>query len=404
MSGTVLHVFDHSFPINDGYAFRSAEIVGFERRNGWRTVHVTSAKQGASALAQETVDGLSFSRTPPPDGWLARQPVFDQWAVVTSLRRRLDDVIAAERPDVLHAHSPALNGLAALAAARRHGLPLVYEVRAFWEDAAVDKGACREGDLRYRVTRAMETWVLRRADRVTCICEGLRGDILARGIAPGRVTVVPNAVDIGHFGFDIARDDALAARFGLPHERTLGFIGSFFAFEGLQVLIDAMPIILRSEPQARLLLVGSGVQDAALREQARRLGLEREVVFAGRVAHADVQRYYGLVDVFVYPRIPMRITELVTPLKPLEAMAQGRLVVASDVGGHREMVEDGRTGLLFRAGDPESLAQACVRMLRERDRWADYRRAARAYVETERDWGVISRRYDAVYRQALEGR
>jgi glycosyltransferase involved in cell wall biosynthesis len=154
----------------------------------------------------------------------------------------------------------------------------------------------------------------------------------------------------------------------------------------------------------KLLLLGGGPQEQALREQVRGLRLEQQVVFAGRVPHPQVQRHYDLMDVLVYPRRSMRLTELVTPLKPLEAMAQGRLVAASDVGGHRELIRPGETGYLFPAGDPGQLAFALADVLAQRDAWARVRAAARRFVEQERTWPLSVRNYVRVYRAALAGR
>ncbi|MBS0602141.1 MAG: glycosyltransferase, partial [Proteobacteria bacterium] len=260
----ILHVLDHSIPLHSGYTFRTRAILREQRRLGWSTGHVTGSKQVSPASPyagpEENVDGLHFYRTPSDLRRRAGWPLFDQWAVVTGLSARLDEVIEDFRPDVLHAHSPVLNGLAALSAARRHGLPLVYEVRAFWEDAAVDHGTTREGSLRYRATRALETFVLERADAVTTICHGLRRDILGRGVPADRVTVIPNAVDVGQFGPGGQPDPALLARHGLAGKRVLGFIGSFYAYEGLDLLLDALPQIRAQAPDVQLLLVGGGPQ------------------------------------------------------------------------------------------------------------------------------------------------
>jgi glycogen synthase len=276
---------------------------------------------------------------------------------------------------------------------------VVYEVRAFWEDAAVDHGTSREGGPRYRATRAMETYVFRHADAITTICEGLRGDIIGRGIPAERVTVIPNAVDIEQFRQGGEPDPELRTRLGLDDARVIGFIGSFYAYEGLSLLLDALPRILEKAPDARVLLVGGGFQDAALRQQAQKLGIADKVVFTGRVPHAEVTRYYDLVDLLVYPRLSMRLTDLVTPLKPLEAMAQGRLLLASDVGGHRELIEDGRTGALFRAGDSGALAERALDILGHPERWPAIRAAGRQFVETERNWAVSVGRYADVYRR-----
>lgn len=405
----ILHIFDHSIPLHSGYTFRSRAILREQRALGWETEHLTGAKhaqelarQGKTAPAEEEVDGLHFFRAPAPRGILAGLPVLDQMAVVNGLAARLAEIIPRVRPDVLHAHSPALNGLAALRAAKRFGLPVVYEVRAFWEDAAVDHGTCKEGDLRYRATRALETHVLKRADAVTCICEGLRGDIAARGVPAEKITVIPNAVDIEHFQTGGAADMDLVQKLGLDGKLVLGFIGSFYAYEGLSLLLDALPRLLAQLPQTRVLLVGGGKEEPALKRQAQALGVVDKVIFTGRVPHGEVQRYYDLVDMLVYPRLAMRLTDLVTPLKPLEAMAQGRLVVASDVGGHRELIRDGETGCLFRAGDAQHLADTVVQLLASRPLWPALRAAARHYVERERNWRVSVARYQQVY-QGLAG-
>jgi len=399
----ILHVFDHSIPLHSGYTFRSRAILEHQRRLGWQTAHVTSAKHRGSGVAEETVDGLHFYRTPPARGLVAKLPVLNQWAVVRGLARRLDEVIRRERPQILHAHSPSLNGLAALDAGRKHGLPVVYECRAFWEDAAVDHGTSREGGLRYRLTRALESRVFRQADAVTTICEGLKGDIVARGIPEEKVTVIPNAVDLSRFTHTGKPDAELARKLGLKDKVVLGFLGSFYAYEGLSLLIEALPEILRAVPAARVLLVGGGPQEAALKAQVEALDLQHHVVFTGRVPHEEVAEYYRLVDILVYPRLHMRLTDLVTPLKPLEAMAQGKLVLASDVGGHRELIRDGHNGMLFEAGNAASLADKVIELVRNDDSWGLIRRRGRLFVEEERNWPNSVKNYQEVYARVLEG-
>jgi PEP-CTERM/exosortase A-associated glycosyltransferase len=394
--------------LHSGYTFRSRAILREQRKLGWETAHVTGAKHAAELAAQEKeqpleeeVEGLYFYRTPLPSGALSRLPVIDQIAMIDALAKRLAQVVPSVKPDILHAHSPALNGVAALHAAKKFDIPLVYEVRAFWEDAAVDHGSCREGDLRYRATRALESYVLRRADAVTCICEGLRGDIAARGIPSEKITVIPNAVDIEHFHYGAKPDEELKRGLGLSGRQVLGFIGSFYAYEGLSLLLDALPKLLDARPDIRVLLVGGGYEELRLRQQAQSLGVDDKIVFTGRVPHEQVQRYYDLVDVLVYPRLSMRLTDLVTPLKPLEAMAQGRLIVASDVGGHRELICDGETGCLFRAGDAGHLADTVLQLLAAHQRWSALRAAARSFVEKERNWRGSVARYRQVYTPLL---
>jgi PEP-CTERM/exosortase A-associated glycosyltransferase len=397
MTPRILHILDHSIPLHSGYTFRTLSILREQRKLGWETFHLTSPKHVGCTVDEEDVDGWRFYRTLAATGLATKLPALGEVMLMQRLEERLVEVARQVRPDILHAHSPVLNAIPALCAGRRLGLPVVYEIRAFWEDAAVDHGTTSEGSLRYRMTRGLETWALRRVDRITTICEGLRADIVARGIAPGKVTVIPNAVDIESFDLGGKPDEALKTRLGLSSCTLIGFIGSFYAYEGLDLLLDALPRILARLPDVRLLLVGGGPQDAALKEQARRLGISDKVVFTGRVPHQEVQRYYDLIDVLAYPRHSMRLTELVTPLKPLEAMAQGRVFVASDVGGHKELIRDGETGVLFRAGDVESLAETIMNLLSRREHWPELRQAGRRYVVEERNWARSVANYRQVY-------
>ena len=393
----ILHIFDHTLPLHSGYTFRSAAILAAQRARGWETFHLSSPRQRQHAPPVETVDGFDFLRSPPVPTWLARVPILAQGADMRLLHRRLEEVVRTVRPDILHAHSPVLNVLPCLAVGARHRIPVVYEIRAFWEDAAVDHGSTREGSARYRASRALETWAARRADAVTCICAGLQQDLVARGVDARRITVIPNAVSSGEFPFSPAPDAALRAELKLPAGEVLGFIGSFYAYEGLDLLLSALPVLLKRRPALTVVLVGGGPEEARLRAQAEALGVMHAVRFVGRVPHAEVQRYYSVIDVLVYPRHRMRLTELVTPLKPLEAMAQGSLFVASDVGGHRELIKDGETGVLFAAGQPEALTQAVLGLLDRQAAWPALRDAGRRFVEQERTWVRSVARYAPIY-------
>ena len=405
MSLRILHVLDHSLPLHSGYTFRTLSILREQRKLGWETFHLTSPKQsGGDRLGktlEEDVDQWHFFRTPPSANALGGLPVLGEVLLMRQLEKRLLAVAQEVRPDILHAHSPVLNAIPTLQVGRRLNIPVVYEVRAFWEDAAVDHGTTSEGSPRYRLTKTLETAALKRAAHVTTICEGLRSDIVSRGIPADKVTVIPNAVDIESFDVNGRPDEELKVQLGLGGCTVIGFIGSFYAYEGLDLLLEAFPLILYRLPDVRLLLVGGGPQEEALKEQARRLNVEDKVVFTGRVPHEDVQRYYDLVDVLAYPRHSMRLTELVTPLKPLEAMAQGCLLVASDVGGHRELIRDGETGMLFHAGSATSLAETVMKLLVKRDYWMDMRTAGREFVEKERSWQNSVARYIDLYGKLL---
>ncbi|WP_204992394.1 MULTISPECIES: TIGR04063 family PEP-CTERM/XrtA system glycosyltransferase [unclassified Sphingopyxis] len=395
----ILHVLDHSLPAHSGYTFRTRALMKAQAAKGWDVAGVTGIRHPLPGPAVETVDGLTFFRTPPIKP--APSPL-REWREIGALAARTEALVAEWKPDLLHAHSPVMDGLAALRVGKRLGIPVIYEIRAFWEDAAVGNGTGREGSARYWLTRQLETYAVKSADAVAVICEGLRGDLIARGTDPAKIIVSPNGVDLDLFGSPPSRDDALAVELGLGADDPLiGFIGSFYDYEGIDDLIAAMPALIAAEPRTRLLLVGGGPMEAALKAQAAASPVAAHIVFVGRVPHEQVERYYSLIDILAYPRKKMRLTDLVTPLKPLEAMAQGKLVAASDVGGHRELIEDGVTGSLFAPDDPAAIAAVLADLLARRTLWGERRRVARAFVEAERNWSSNILRYEPVYQNLL---
>ena len=402
----ILHVLDHSIPLHSGYTFRTAALLREQRALGWQTFHLTSPKQGHAEQALETVDDLCFYRTLAEKSPISRLPLIGQWQLMGQLTRRLREVAREVRPDIIHAHSPVLNAIPAIRVGGELGIPVAYEIRAFWEDAAVDHGTTHEGSARYRLTRALETWAIHKADHVFTICEGLRTDIAACGVDPAKVTVIPNAVDIDAFQASQAPDPALKSSLALDGKVVLGFVGSFYAYEGLDLLVEALPAILQANPAVALLLIGGGPEEARLREQVSRLQLDAHVVFSGRVPHKEGSRYYDLIDVLAFPRHSMRLTELVTPLKPLEAMAQQKLFVASSVGGHRELVEHMKTGVLFEADSRDALARALLDLLASPQIWPSLKANGRAFVESVRNWRNSVANYKPAYERMTrkEGR
>ncbi|MEJ7927274.1 TIGR04063 family PEP-CTERM/XrtA system glycosyltransferase [Sphingobium sp. AN641] len=395
----ILHVLDHSLPLHSGYTFRTRAILRAQMARGWQVRGLTGRRHGGDGPDVEQVDGLTFHRTPGPPS--TGNALLREWRDIAAHADAIEQLVGEWRPDIIHAHSPVLNAIAAQRVARRHGIPMLYEIRAFWEDAAVGNGTGAEGSPRYWLTRQLETHAVRAADAVAVICDGLRADLVARGVDAAKIIVSPNGVDMEQFGVPAPRDPALTAKLGLEGADVVGFIGSFYDYEGLDDLIAAMPRLVRARPSARLLLVGGGPCEDALRAQATASPFADHIVFVGRVPHDQVEHYYAQVDILAYPRKAMRLTDLVTPLKPLEAMAQGRLVAASSVGGHRELIEDGVTGTLFAPDDPAALAAALAGLFADRATWDERRAIARAFVEDQRNWSANILRYEPVYQRLL---
>jgi PEP-CTERM/exosortase A-associated glycosyltransferase len=394
----VLHVLDHSLPLHSGYTFRTRAILTSQQAKGIELRAITGLRHAADGPDVEEIDGITFHRT---RGQVSGPPGVREFREIARLTDAIIALARQWRPDVLHAHSPALCGMAAVRAGQRLGIPVVYEIRAFWEDAAVGNGTGSEGSFKYRLTRALENRVVAQADAVFTICNGLREDLIGRGHPAGKIGLSPNGVDMALFGEPAPRDDALAAELAIGTGPVIGFIGSFYDYEGLDDLIAAMPLLRERQPGAQLLLVGGGPMEAVLRAQAAASPAAEAIHFTGRVPHSEVERYYSLIDILAYPRKRSRLTDLVTPLKPLEAMAQQRLVAASDVGGHRELITDGVTGMLFPADDPVAMADALDDLARRRTNWDTMRERAARHVASAHDWARNVDRYQSVYHHLL---
>jgi len=401
----ILHVLDHSLPLHSGYTFRSQSIFRAQRARGWQPVVITSPKHEQSWKGEwsplEEIDGVRYYRT----GAVSpnRVPLLTEWTLMQATTQRILEVAASERPDLLHAHSPVLNAFPALRAARRLQLPVVYEIRAFWEDAGVDQGTYREGAPKYRLARALETRACSQVDQIAILCNGLKNDLVQRGIAAEKITPIFNGVDPDEFK-PTAPDPAYRADWQLADKTVLGFIGSFFRFEGLDLLVKAFARISPQRPDLVLLLVGGGETEAELKTLVSELGLNGRVIMPGRIPHERIPGVYALVDVLAYPRHPVRLTELVTPLKPLEAMAMGKALVASDVGGHKELIRHGETGLLFKAGDESALVEQLQRLLADPGLRVALQEQGRTWVCQHHTWEQTTAVYGEIYERAMTAR
>lgn len=403
----VLHVIDHSVPRHSGYSFRSRYIVTMQRRLGFETAVVTSARHDEFSAPTEVIDDVTYYRTEKPTGALDRLqlkiPFWRERLMTDAMTKRILDVAEDWKPELIHAHSPFFNGQAALRAGRRIGVPVVYEIRAFWEDDAVDKGKFAEGSFVYRQVRRLETAVARGVDHLVCICDGLKSDMLARGIPAEKITVIKNGADIDSF-VPRAKDAALAKKYGCDGTRVLGFIGSFFHYEGLPDLIRAVARLRSKRSDFKLLLIGGGEDEAEVKRLIEELDLRNVVIQPGRVPHDQVAAHYALVDAFIYPRRSKRLTELVTPLKPLEALAMEKVVVGSSVGGIKELWDECGVGTLFRPDDPAALDRVLEEVLERSPEslWNEGRKGREAVI-SKRAWLTTLAPIVDVYERLVKG-
>jgi len=395
----VLHILNHSVPHTDGYCIRSANIVRFQKELGWYPVVVTSPRHEPIPSGEvEVIDGVRYYRT--PKGVIGVRAIREILAI-RRLKATITRAVEAERPDVVHSHSPCTWTFAAGAVARRYSIPFVYEVRGIWEDSAVDQGRLAdERSWRYRLRRWLETTAMRRASRVATISEGLATEIEARGVR--RPVVVPNGVDSLRFC-----DDGTVQSGGrstvVARAPRIGYIGSLYAWEGVEDLVRAAGILRERVPGIQIHIIGGGERHDAIEKMIDELSLKDTVRLIGAIAHEKIKTAYDELDVLVYPRRASRVTQLVTPLKPLEAMALGKAIVISDVGGLRELCHVD-TAAVFSAGDSVDLAAKCIALLdRDDERYAMGVRA-REHVRRNRDWRVVIQRYRDLYEGVVGAR
>jgi PEP-CTERM/exosortase A-associated glycosyltransferase len=390
--------------LHSGYSFRSHNILKAQRKKGWESIGLTSSKhelnlhKGTPGL--DNIDGVSYYRS----GLVSKLkfPGQQEWLIVKNLYHRIQEIIQLEEPDLLHVHSPWLNALPAIRIGSQLGLPVIYEVRAFWEDAAVDHGTYSRNSLKYQMVKGVETWVCRRAAQVAVICQGIRSDLISRGIPAEKLTVVYNGIDPDDF-LPCERDEEYEASWKLAGKFVIGFIGSFYRYEGLDLLVTAFERLIKHLKNSVLLLVGGGEVESELKSQIEQLKIQESVIMPGRIPHHRIPGVYALMDVMVYPRYSMRLTELVTPLKPLEAMAVGKVVIASDIGGHRELIRPNETGLLFRAGDVSTLVESLVKVLDDQVLRSGLEKQATHWVGQEHTWDKTTSVYSDIYAKALDG-
>lgn len=400
---TVLHILDRSIPNLSGYSIRSKYIVEFQAKMGIVPIVVTTPKYDRETQFERINDvdyHRSYIKPSGLDGLLQQIPFVREKLLMRQAERKIAQLVQTRDVDIIHAHSPSLCGLPALNVAKRYKMPIVYEVRAFWEDAAVDRKRFTEKSLKYKISTKIEQRLFDRADAVVAICEGLRKEIANR-TSKSNLFVVPNGVDCSHFK-PRQKTRSLIDKYGLHGKVVVGFIGSFFTFEGLADLIKSVPSVINEKKDVAFLFVGAGVEDKKVRAQAEKFDvLGKSIVFTGRVPHDDVQDYYSIIDILVYPRISKRITELVTPLKPLEAMAMEKAVLVSNVGGLLELVKEEQTGFVFNAGDVNDLAMKLVYMVKNQGLCQKIGRQARRQIVVDRDWSVIVRHYLEIYAKLL---
>jgi glycosyltransferase involved in cell wall biosynthesis len=396
--GRVLHIVTDALPsVSAGYTVRTQEIALAQRDAGLEPHVVTRIGFPVTAgkidgRRHVDVDGVPYHRLLP---WVMPGRMD---TIAIQGRRRAARLVSAIRPAVLHAASNYFNGLNAIALRDAFGIPYVYEVRGFWEDTWLSRHAATAGlesSERYRLSRELEARCMRSADLVVTLGEAMRDEIIDRGVDPGKVIIVPNGVN-AEFLQPLPDGSALRAKLGIaPGEFVVGLVSSLVAHEGIGTLLQAVKLLRDARAPVRALIVGDGPEKGALERQAAGLGID--AIFTGRVPMSRVREHHAVLDAFVVPRTPDRVCQLVTPLKPVEAMASGLPVVVSAVKALGEIIDDHVTGLRVPPGDAAALADCLRELLDNPGLRQDLGTRARERVARDRTWEHNAERYRDAY-------
>jgi glycosyltransferase involved in cell wall biosynthesis len=397
--GRVLHLVTNALPgKHAGYTLRTQALARAQRDAGLDPHVVTRlgfpVAQGViDGRTWLEIDGVPYHRLLP-----TLMPTAGE-AVLSRNTQLAAALVEKLRPTVLHAATDYGNGRLAIELGRRYGIPVVYEVRGFLEDTWLTQAPGRSPDAElYQARRRLETYCMREADRVFTLGETMKAEIVDRGVAPEKVIVVPNGVD-DDFLQPLPDAAGLRTKLGIaPNDYVVGTVASLTPHEGIGTLLEACSMLRRDGLPVRLLIVGDGPERAGLEAQARRLHLAGSVQFTGRVPHDRVREHHALLDVFAVPRTGDRVCHLVTPLKPVEAMASGLAVAASNVKAMGEIVEPGVNGVLIPFDNPVAWADSLEELFYSPERRRQQGAAARASIIRNRTWRHIADITFGVYR------
>ncbi len=400
---TVLHVLHSSLPLLSGYAMRTQHIL--KHQQPYCNVIGVTSPYHVAACEVETVDGVTYyhSARSARSAYLEQRdiPVLKHYALQKDFAHAIDELNHKVQPDLIHGHSSHRVSWPAYRVAQRNHLPFVYEMRGLWEESAVAKGFYSRGSLRYRYHRHAELALAHNAARVFVISQTLREELIARGAPESKIVVVPNGVAVHEI--NEARYTFLRKQYGFEHAIVLGYLGSLNGYESLELFLAALALLVQKGKRVKGLIVGDGPEKENLIEHARRLGLREHVIFTGQIAPQEIHDYHALLDVFVLARSHSRVAQLITPLKPYEAMAAGKCLLVSRLPALREIVQEEVTGLCFQPGAAHDLALQCERVIEDHALRQRLGCAAREWVLQNRQWQELVKIYLEHYSEILHG-
>lgn len=403
----VLHVLYQSEPNISGSSTRSKDIVQSQKRGGLNPVIITSPfQQGLlTNFGEEVIEDIIYHRTySGMENEVVSETGSNFSTRVRKLIRNLNfyseikKVTLKHKPHIIHAHAMFFCAIPSILIGRKLKIPVIYEVRSLWEERKKDSQPKNKLVFaEYKILRALETFCMRKSDKVIAINSNLLEEISGRGIRKEKIACIQNAVDLN---FIRKQKEQLPANPNQTDKLRFGYIGSISPIEGLDLLIECFKTT-PSLQNHELLIYGGGKESE----------IEKLKIFAkscsnikimGSLTRNQIYKAYKEIDVVVNPRVKSKITDSVTPLKPLEAMAFEKIVIASNVGGMKELIKHNHTGYLFEAGNVQELKRTLIKIiaLNALEKQTILKNALE-YIREERSWMSNAERYSIIYQNLL---
>lgn len=394
----VLHVLYQSLPQISGSSIRSRDILMSQQEFGIEVVAITSPFQSGSSEV-EYLDNIRYVRTSireESDISDKQRPLIKRLTrlfKIFSFRNKIKKLIIDEKPDIIHAHAMFFCGLPSLFLGKKFGIPVVYEVRSLW---MLNKEKSNKNYIKKIVEKTIykvELFVMKRVSKVVVINENLKTELVQNGISNKNIEIIKNAVNvtlINHLKTQAVSKNCPTA------ECVFGYIGTLTPHEGIDFLIDSFKDFNIMHPKTKLIIYGSGIQTTIVKQMSDKT---TNVHFMGSIKPNEVFKAFADIDVIVNPRYRNKLTESVTPLKPLEAMAYGKIFIGSDVGGIKELVDDNKNGFLFKAGKKQALIDkmSFVLELSKKEK-ENVIASAYNYVIKKKSWLRNASGYNEIYK------
>ena len=401
----ILYVINNSLPYHsNGYATRAHGLLqGIHDYKNISAItrlgypHDLVKFRENEYINKHKIDNIKYYHLTSDKYWLNYMPLDNYLEKYSDY---LVEFINQNDIELIHSASNFVNGLAANQAAKKAGIKCIYEVRGLWEITRISRQPQWENSEHFNMIKRLETQAAQSADQVITITYALKEELIRRGIDGNKISVLPNGVNSTVFQ-PLKKDLKLMKQLNIKeNDVVIGYIGSIVEYEGIDLLVEAIAKLKsKNILNFKFLLVGDGRYFENIKNMIKKLNVEDLIIVTGRVPHEDVENYYSLIDIAPLPRKALPVSEMVSPLKPFEAMAMGKIVLGSSVAAIAEIIKDGFNGMLFEKSNVEDLTTKLEILIQDKSLRKKIGHNARRWVEKERDWKVLSKKLIDIYNK-----